>query len=304
MRAGIAAGFILTAGLANACSGVVIAGICFHVTTVPLPGFFGQIAGANDVGNAAGSYSTTNAFIHPGFGFLLPKGGSAEPISDPNSNGPIPLTQAIGINDSNEIVGYYSDAASFLHGFTLIGGASGTYATFDYFTPALSGTGTVLRGINSAGNLVGETIGLSTGDVGFLVVGATTTSFNYLGMHTNPISVNDFHEIVGIAGLSPVTGFYRAPSGAMSAIHFPGAQSTIAASINDFSIVGGNYIDSSATPRSHGFVYIRQLNGYFSFDIPGSAATNVASVTNSLHIWGNYVAGGVSHGYVLTPAFF
>jgi hypothetical protein len=304
IRASIATGFMLSAGLASACTGVTIAGVCFHVTTIPLPGFDGQLANANDLGTAIGNYSTSNAFIHPQSGFILPKGGSVETVNEPDATSPIPLTQLGGINDSNKIVGFYNDSSSRLRGFVLTGGVAGTYMTYDYFAPTVSGTGTVLRGINNSGNMVGETIGLSTGDVGFLVEGATTTSFNYLGMRTNPVSVNDFHEIVGIAGTSPVTGFYRSPAGAMSAIHFPGSTSTIAASINDFGIVGGNYIDSSATPKSHGYVFVHAFNEYFSFDIPGSTSTNVASVTNSLQIWGNYSAGGVFYGYVLTPSLF
>jgi hypothetical protein len=304
IRASIATGFILSAGLASACTGVTIAGVCFHVTTIPLPGFDGQLANANDLGTSIGDYSPSNAFTHPQFGFILPKGGSVATLSEPDATGAIPLTQANGINDANKIVGFYNDASSRIRGFILTGGAAGTYTTYDYFTPTVSGTGTILRGINNSGNMVGETIGLSTGDVGFLVQGATTISFNYLGLRTNPVSVNDLREIVGSAGSSPVTGFYRSPSGTMSAISFPGATSTTAASINDFGIAGGNYIDSSATPKSHGFVYFHPFNEYFSFDIPGAASTNVASVTNSLQIWGNYSVGGVFYGYVLTPALF
>jgi hypothetical protein len=102
IRASVAAGFILSAGLANACTGVTIAGVCFHVTTIPLPGFDGQLSNANDLGTAIGDYSPSNAFIHPGFGFILPKGGSVAAISDPNATAPIPLTQANGINDGNK----------------------------------------------------------------------------------------------------------------------------------------------------------------------------------------------------------
>jgi hypothetical protein len=303
---GLAAGVIFSAGPANACPGVTIAGICFHVTTIPFPAgtFNGEIAGANDSGTIVGGISNSNAFIHPEFGFIKPHGGSFATFSDPNATSPNTLTQADGINNSNKVVGFYNDALSRIRGFVLTGGVGGTYTTFDYFTPTISGTGTILRGINNEGNMVGETVGLSTGDVGFLVVGTTITSFNYLGMHTNPISVNDFREVVGIAGGAITTGFYRSPSGAMSAIGFPGAKDTLAVSINDFGIVGGNYIDSSATPKSHGFVYVRVLGDYFSFDIPGSTLTNVASVTNTLQIWGNYIAGGVIYGYVLTPSFF
>jgi len=302
MPAVVAAGLLVNAGSAMACNGVTIVGVCFHVTTIPLPGFDGILANANDKGIAIGDYSPSSAFIHPQFGFYLPKGGSFSNLNEPNATGPIPLTQPSGINDSNKIVGFYNDATGHLRGFILTGGLSGTFATYDYFPPAASGTGTVLRGINNSGNIVGETVGLSTGDTGFLIAGSTTISFNYLGMRTNPISVNDFREVVGIAGVSPVTGFYRSPSGAMSAISFPAAKSTIASSINDFGIVGGNYVDTAN--HSHGYVFIHPFNEYFSFDIPGATATNVASVTNSLQIWGNYEMGGVFYGYVLTPAGF
>jgi hypothetical protein len=98
IRAGLAAGILLSAGLAHAaCGGVTIAGICFKVTTIPLPEYNGLIAGASDADTAVGIISNSNAFIHPGFGFILPSGGTVEMFSDPAAISPVTLTQASAI---------------------------------------------------------------------------------------------------------------------------------------------------------------------------------------------------------------
>jgi hypothetical protein len=301
-RLGIATGaMLLTCNIASACSGVTIAGICFHVTTIALPGFGGELTRANDSGTTIGDYSTLNQFLAPGFGYYQAKGGPVEQLREPNSLpasavGLYTLTQAIGLNDSNEVAGYYNDTSAVLHGFTLTGGPSGTWATFDYWHATVGATGTVLRGVNNAGDLVGTTIAMPGGDVGFIVVGGTATS---IGAGLSPQSVNDFREIVGLNG---TTGFYRSPSGTVSAITFPGATTiTLASCINDLEMIGGTYGNSTG---DHGFVYDRLINQYFGFDIPGSTSTNVRTITNTLEIYGNYIAGGVAHGYVLTPALF
>jgi hypothetical protein len=289
---------LFSSGLASACSGVTIAGICFHVTTIALPGYNAELTRANDSGTTIGDYSTLNQFLAPGFGYYQAKGGPVEQLREPNSLpasavDPYTLTQAIGLNDSNEVAGYYNDTSAALHGFTLTGGPSGTWATVDYWHATTGATGTVLRGVNNAGDVVGTTIAMPGGDVGFIVVAGTATS---IGAGLSPQSVNDFREIVGLNG---TTGFYRSPSGTVSAVTFPGSTSTLASCINDLEMIGGTYGNSAG---NHGFVYDRLFNQYFSFDIPGSTSTNVRTITNALEIYGNYIAGGVAHGYALTPA--
>lgn len=303
IKTGVAGSLILfSSGIASACSGVTIAGICFHVTTIPLPGFNAELTRANDSGTLIGDYSTLNQFLAPGFGYYQAKGGPVEQLREPNSlpssaANPYTLTQAIGLSDSNEVAGYYNDTSAVLHGFTLTGGPSGTWTTVDYWHATAGATGTVLRAVNNAGEVVGTTIGMPGGDVGFIVVGGTATS---IGAGLSPQGVNEFREIVGLNG---TVGFYRSPSGTMSTITVPGAgvTHTLAACINDLEMIGGTYDNSVG---SHGFVYDRLFNQYFTFDIPGSTQTNVRAITNTWEIYGNYVAGGVSYGYVLKPALF
>jgi hypothetical protein len=307
---------IAGAGLAHAapCSGIKIAGLCYHLTTIALPGATGQIAGVNDFGTITGAYLITNTIGSPGLSFVQPRGGAVKSFADPNSPN---VTQAEAINDLGTIVGYYSDQTTFsFHGFVLTGEESGSpvFTQVDLFPTTADITGTIVRGINNSGDLVGRTQNRPGGDTAFLRVGSTFTAFNYNNLPTNARGANDFREIVGDATVSTTpfitTGFHRSAGGQFTAIVFPGASSTGPSSINDLGIVGGTYLDKATPfPHAHGFVYNRLTNQYSSVDIPlpNVIGTNVIGVNNLLQIWGNYTVSGsptnTVYGYVLTPAF-
>ena len=70
-------------------------------------------------------------------------------------------TQALGINDAGQIVGFYEDSSLKLHGFLKSGS---TYTTLD--DPSATGN-TVANGINASGQIVGDYIN-ATGYHGFL----------------------------------------------------------------------------------------------------------------------------------------
>ena len=78
------------------------------------------------------------------------------------------LTQANGINDSGQIVGYYYDAASYQHGFLL---DQGSYTTLD----VPGSYGTYAHGINAAGQIVGYYWD-HTGQHGFLLDNGSYTT--------------------------------------------------------------------------------------------------------------------------------
>src|SRR5919204_3508802 len=59
-------------------------------------------------------------------------------------------TNAKGVNDSGQVVGYYYDAGNHSHGFLYSGGTFGTYTTID-----VGARGTFINGINDAGQMVG-----------------------------------------------------------------------------------------------------------------------------------------------------
>lgn len=90
-------------------------------------------------------------------GFLW-NGNFFIPLRDPFAgNGG---TNAKGVNDSGQVVGYYSDAGGRFHGFLYSGG---NYTTID-----VGARGTFLNGINDAGQIVGSYIDGSGAEHGFL----------------------------------------------------------------------------------------------------------------------------------------
>jgi hypothetical protein len=101
-------------------------------------------------------------------------------------------TQALGINDSGNVVGVYHDATGG-HGFLAVGGS---FTPIDVPGATLFGTGAA--GINGPGNIVGFYFD-GAGPHGFLDVGGSITPINVPGaISTNTTSgINDLGNIVG-----------------------------------------------------------------------------------------------------------
>ena len=79
-------------------------------------------------------------------------------------------TQAIGVNDTDQIVGYYNDASG-RHGYLLSGG---TYTTLDDPSATLQ---TQAYEINNSGQIVGDYVN-NSGHHGFLLSGGTYTTLD------------------------------------------------------------------------------------------------------------------------------
>ena len=117
--------------------------------------------GINDSGDIVGGYTA---------GSYLYSGGSYTRISVP---GRLTITDAQGINNAGQIVGYYGDDSG-LHGFLLSGGSytridvPGSFRTFAY-------------GINNAGQIVGTyQVGGDTGpELGFLLSGGAFSTIGF-----------------------------------------------------------------------------------------------------------------------------
>jgi probable HAF family extracellular repeat protein len=73
------------------------------------------------------------------------------------------FTQALGLNNTGEVVGFYLDSASLSHGFVYSGGV---------FTPVDDPNGigtTVINGVNDSGDIVGfyvDSLGRTDGFLG------------------------------------------------------------------------------------------------------------------------------------------
>jgi len=127
-------------------------------------------------------------------GFLW-NGNFFIPLRDPFAgNGG---TNAKGVNDSGQVVGYYSDAGGRFHGFLYSGG---NYTTID-----VGARGTFLNGINDAGQIVGtyvDSLGQNHGFVGSFQPnpapsGGTTAAMVLRGANSSP-AVAGQYEIYDI----------------------------------------------------------------------------------------------------------
>jgi len=121
-------------------------------TALHVPGKTAVATGINNNGDIVG-FATGSAGKN--FSWLV-KGGHLTTFGFPGVTGGS-HTQALGINDKDQIVGSYVDAAKNMHGFVLTdptGPVSHWQTIDDNAANAMPGT-TVVNGINDAGDLVG-----------------------------------------------------------------------------------------------------------------------------------------------------
>jgi uncharacterized membrane protein len=166
------------------------------------------------------------------------------------------------------VVGQYIDSAGNKHGFLLSGG---TFTTID-FPGAL---GTVARGINSQGDIVGfhiDTAGLAGGgDRGFLLQQGVFTDMNYPGhMNTMPARINDAGQIVGCYHDTDTMGTMHGimfSDGNFSERSTPGSMNTGVTPDGD--VLAGLLVTD--TIPGHG--YLASKGALAPFDFPFSALT-------------------------------
>lgn len=222
-----------------------------------------------------------------------------------------------GINDNEQIAGFYLTGGLASHGFLLNDGAFSTYdfTTADcctdfhainnlsqvvgyggsvsflfiagtFSTISVPGsTFTNASGINDAGQIVGDTL-ISNVEQGFLLTGSSFTLIPNVG---RAIGINNDGQIVGTVG----THGYLLSGGALSTFDFPGALNTNPFGINNEGEIVGWY---QATDLSlHGFTLD---HGAFSeIDVPGSTDTQVFGINNK----GQIVGLSDGHGFLATP---
>ncbi len=170
---------------------------------------FNQLLSQNDMHQAAGYYSQSIGNTTPDFPYIYDEVGKVfEVLAIPGAVGG---AQATGINNSQQVCGFYIDAAGVNHGFYL---NFGTFQKLDFpgstFTQAL--------GINNVGMIVGQYMDASGATHGFLY--STRIGFNQWqsiddpnGYGTTVVNgINDANELVGFWGTSPQnTGFVAVP---------------------------------------------------------------------------------------------
>jgi probable HAF family extracellular repeat protein len=166
-------------------------------------------------------------------------------------------THALGINSSDQIVGWYYDGSGEQHGFlrNFTGyGVRGDYISFD----PPSSVNTIAEGINDSGEIVGyyET---SNGVYNGFTYNSTTGVYSTIDVNgaadTEPLGVNNSGEIVGgyIDSAGNSHGFVRSASGQFTTIDDPNAGSggTLVSGINNEGEIVGWY--SGTDGHSYGF---------------------------------------------------
>ncbi|MBI3049458.1 MAG: hypothetical protein HYY76_14220 [Acidobacteria bacterium] len=110
--------------------------------------FFTTAFGINAAGDIVGQYDTSEKR----YGYLLSRAGVFTSIDLPDTLGPPPFgTSAYSINERGDIVGAYFDGT--VHGYILPDGAI-THMPLD----VPGGINTLARGINSQGDIVGDSV--------------------------------------------------------------------------------------------------------------------------------------------------
>ena len=170
-------------------------------------------AAINDVGAVTGDYWACSAdlsscSVH---GFVRMPTGKYTIIDVPGA-GPDGYsgqgTFPQGINDLGEVSGYFVDTNSVFHGF--VRSTFGSITTFDVPTTCTAPTppadcafeGTLPGGINIVGTIVGAYFGEDGNPHGFWrAANGSITTFDVKrsGYLTQPVSLNDFGQITGIA---------------------------------------------------------------------------------------------------------
>jgi len=176
-------------------------------TTVDFPGSaFNQLLGQNDMGQAAGYYSLSQNNSTPDFPYVYDEfGGVFEVITIQSAVGG---AQATGVNNSQQICGFFVDSQGVNHGFVL---NFGLFLTLDVpgstFTQAL--------GLNNNGQVVGDYMDQGGNTHGFVwtKAGGFQTIDNPNGIGTTVVNgINDKGVLVGFYGTSPInSGFVAFP---------------------------------------------------------------------------------------------
>jgi uncharacterized membrane protein len=194
-------------------------------------------------------------------------------------------TSARGISPSGEIVGFFQTLTCGRNQPEFRPGARGFVLRKNQPAEVVNvnfpGTlGTIVLGINPAGDLVGAYLDAANKTHGFLRRAGTITTIDVQGATlTSCRGINSKGEIVG---RFDAHGFVRRANGAIETIDFPGATSTVVGAINPQGDIVGHFVMGSVT---HGF--LRKAGGQLDkFDVPGAQTTDPTGISPSGEIVG------------------
>lgn len=161
------------------------------------------LKGLNDMGTMVGL--VIPAANQPGHGFRFSQ-GNFHAINFPGGSN----TSANGVNNNEDIVGFYNDAQNTQHGFLL---KSGTFTTID----VAGASGTSATGINDSGIIVGSYTTPSLMGHGFILSQGQTTTVDYPGAADTTLNgINNQSAMVGtffsntqVGGFVYLNGVFR-----------------------------------------------------------------------------------------------
>jgi uncharacterized membrane protein len=200
-----------------------------------------------------------------------------------------------GINNADEIVGYYQDDTFAYHGLFYSGGS---FTTID----VPGAIGTLALGINNAGQIVGQ-FASNTGGVGFLLdTDGTYRTFAVPGYCcTQAYGINGTGQIVG--SFVYYNGFdiyashgFLYSGGSFTIIDAPGANpfygNTYPQGINNAGQIVGYFDDGNVGGApEHGYLFDTD-GSYTTIDPPGSSDTWVYGINNAGQIVGTAIGVG------------
>jgi len=258
------------------------------ITTFDYPGSTHTYPSAiNDHNEITGFFESPNRAITSGFTRTV-DGQFSAPIVDPGDTHN--LTAALGINNSETVLGYFFGVDDY-HGFFFSGGV---YTQYD--VPGSSGT--VLQGINNAGDFVGYYYTPINELKGFMNIGGTVTTIDIPGgSNVTPHQLNSANQVVGYY-VDNASGFgysfYTGLTGTLQyPISAPGSTTTYLYGINDRGWMVGKYYDHSRI--GHGLLFIPPSQ-FVTFDYANSPVVTLTGINRKGFICGYYADDSGVHG--------
>lgn len=203
-------------------------------------------------------------------------------------------TIALGLNDLDQVVGYYSDSIG-THGFLFDDGA---FTTLDAAPPSYY---TLATAINAAGEVAGVFVD-DIGSHGFVYDGINYTVFDPpSSMLLTVSSINDAGQVVG--SYLGDGSFHSFVYNGNTSVQLDGSVSsfyTIATDINDAGEVTGYYIDDTG---QHGFIYDGGSYTQLDLPVPGDSII-VAAINDAGAVAGHYEDATGMHGFVCDGGIF
>jgi probable HAF family extracellular repeat protein len=215
-----------------------------------------------------------------GMGFQPAQAGSYHLIQVPNSK----TTSANGINNSNQVVGFYIDQQNLIHGFLL---SNGKYTTIDY----PGGVITEVDGIDDSGVMVGLYTSSDESVHGWISQNNQFTTIDYPGAtDTVPMAISNTGEVVGNWSSQPNTQhMFKYVNGTFTAFDIPGATSEGVGGVDTNGDTSGAYVNSAG---DYGFI-LRSNGQLLTIKDPVNPnGTSGSGMNNKFQAVGSYLIPG------------